>query len=193
MRRVTNTAFITASSIISRTVALQVTPGSACASVCHDSAQGDTPLRTSDIVCDDSDYFSSEAGVKFKKCEECLQTSKAVNGSESDISSFLCEPSVPWRNPLMPNLTSIQDNLRYASATCLFDYPEHRANSTASCDLDTACKPLQKAVETGLSSQTGAADFSYCSADDSAFHGSNIDNCVTCLQSSSSSYVANCE
>ncbi|KAI7776558.1 exo-alpha-sialidase neuraminidase [Diaporthe eres] len=172
MRRVNSSAFIAASSIISRTLALQVTPGSACASLCLDSAQRDTPLGTSDIVCDDSDYFSSEGGVKFKKCEECLQTSKAVNGSESDSSRFLY-------------------NLRYASATCLFNYPEHNANSTASCDLDTACKPLQKAVETGLSSQTGAADFSYCSADDSAFHGSSIDNCVTCLQSSSSSYVAN--
>lgn len=85
------------------------------------------------------------------------------------------------------------DNLRYASATCLFDYPKHRVNSTASCDLDSACKPLQTSLEAGLGTQTGAADFSYCSADDSAFHGSNINNCVTCLQSSSSSYVANCE
>lgn len=107
MRQVTSTAFIAASSIISRTLALQVTPGSACASVCLDSAQGDTPLGTSDIVCDDSDYFSSEAGVKFKKCEECLQTSKAVNKSESDSSRFLCEHFLPWRNLLMPNLTSI--------------------------------------------------------------------------------------
>ncbi|KKY33089.1 putative exo-alpha-sialidase neuraminidase [Diaporthe ampelina] len=139
---------------------------------CLDSTQGDAPLGTSDIVCDDVDYFSSETGVRFKKCEECLQASKAVNGSESDSSRFLY-------------------NLRYASATCLFDYPKHRANSTASCDLDTACKPLQTAVETGLGTQAGDSDFSYCSADDSAFYGSNIDNCVTCLQSSSSSYVAN--
>lgn len=86
---------IAASSIISRTLALQVTPGSTCAPVCLDSPQGDTPLNVSDIVCDDSDYFSSEAGVKFKKCEECLQASKAVNGSQSDSSRFLCESSVP--------------------------------------------------------------------------------------------------
>lgn len=105
MRRVTKTAFIAASSIISRALALQVTPGSACASVCLDSAQGDTQLDPSDIVCDDSDYFSSKAGVKFKKCEECLQTSKTVNGSESDSSRFLCEPSLPYRSLLMPNLT----------------------------------------------------------------------------------------
>ncbi|KAL1867455.1 hypothetical protein Daus18300_006299 [Diaporthe australafricana] len=92
---------------------------------------------------------------------------------------------------LMPNLTSAQDNLRFASATCLFDYPKHRANSTASCDLDTACKPIQTAVETGLTTQAEAGDYLYCSADDSAFHGSNVNDCVTCLQSSSSSYVAN--
>ncbi|POS79627.1 hypothetical protein DHEL01_v201991 [Diaporthe helianthi] len=172
MRRAIRTTLIAASPIIRRISALQVTTGSTCASVCLDSAQDVAPLGASDIVCDDAEYFSSEAGVKFKKCEECLQTSEAVDGLDSDSSRFLY-------------------NLRFASATCLFDYPKHRDNSTAYCDLETACKPLQTAVETSLNTKSGKSDFSYCSADHSAFQGSNVDNCVTCLQSSPSSYVAN--
>lgn len=35
-------------------------------------------------------------------------------------------------------------------------------------------------------------DYGYCSADEAAFYGSNIDSCVSCLQLSPQSYLANC-
>lgn len=70
--------------------ALQVTPGSSCASTCLSASSTTT---ASEIVCDDSDYFSP-AGVKFKDCLECLQTSEEATGSESDSSWLICKSSL---------------------------------------------------------------------------------------------------
>jgi hypothetical protein len=47
--------------------------------------------NSSDIVCDDVDYFSSTNGQKFKDCITCLQSSKATSGEEDDVSWFLCK------------------------------------------------------------------------------------------------------
>lgn len=93
----------------------------------------------------------------------------------------------------MALLTLLEDNLRYASAVCLYDYPTHRENWTETCDLQAACQPLQGAIETGLDLEANSSEFAYCSVDDSAFYGTGIDDCVSCLQSSPDSYVANCE
>lgn len=90
-------------SLLSSTTALQVTPGSACASVCLDSPDVDSMRATasttnsSDIVCDDVDYFSSSTGQKFKDCLTCLQTSNALSGEENDVSWFLCK--LPQNGP----------------------------------------------------------------------------------------------
>lgn len=79
------------------TLALQVAPGSSCGSVCLDLADGDpldpsaSTTNSSDVVCNDVDYFSSATGIKYKKCVECLQTSGHVEDTETDISWFLCE------------------------------------------------------------------------------------------------------
>lgn len=95
------TVFITALSLISAVSALQVTAGSSCASACLDSTTGDaldpaaSTTNSSDVVCYDVDYYSTAPGVKFKSCLECLQTSKDVNGSESDVSWFLCKCTYP--------------------------------------------------------------------------------------------------
>lgn len=151
--------------------------------------------------CDDSDYFSSPAGVKFKDCLECLQTSEEATGSESDSSWLICKSShslsitTPDREGKRAASSHIipQDNLRFASAVCLYDYPKHEKNSS-SCDLGSACLPLQTALETGLALATSPSSaFGYCSADNSAFYGTSIDDCVSCLQSSSDTYGANCE
>lgn len=84
--------------LLSSTTAIQVTPGSPCASVCLDSPDGGSAraastTNSSDIVCDDVDYFSSSTGQKFKDCITCLQTSNAVSGEEDDVSWFLCKLS----------------------------------------------------------------------------------------------------
>ncbi|KAG6356977.1 hypothetical protein INS49_014853 [Diaporthe citri] len=164
--------------LLSSTAAIQVTPGSSCASVCLDSSDGD-PMRaaasttnSSDIVCNDVDYFSSSTGQKFKDCITCLQTSNALSGEESDVSWFLY-------------------NLRYASAVCLYDYPGHKKTATTPCDLTSACAPLQGTLEYGSLDPENGTEYGYCQADDGVLYGANVDDCVTCLQSSSSTYLAN--
>lgn len=85
--------------LLSSTTAIQVTPGSPCASVCLDSPDGDSlreaasTTNSSNIVCDDVDYFSSTNGQKFKDCITCLQTSNSSSGEENDVSWFLCKLS----------------------------------------------------------------------------------------------------
>lgn len=81
--------------------ALQVTPGSTCASICLDNPESDPLQPTSstttvgDITCNDGDYESTSKGIKFKNCVECLQQSTAINGTENDISWFLCKTKAP--------------------------------------------------------------------------------------------------
>lgn len=164
--------------LLPSTTAIQVTPGSSCASVCLDSPDGDSTraaastTNSSDIVCNDVDYFSSSTGQKFKDCITCLQTSNALNDEENDASWFLY-------------------NLRYASAVCLYDYPDHKKTTTTPCDLTSACAPLQGALEYGSLEPENGTEYGYCQADDGVLNGTNIDDCVTCLQSSSSTYLAN--
>jgi len=77
--------------------ALQVAPGSQCAPVCLDQTGGNgldpnaSTTGVSNIICNDADYSTSAVGVKFKSCMECLQSSTAVSGTETDLGWFLCE------------------------------------------------------------------------------------------------------
>lgn len=59
--------------------------------------------------------------------------------------------------------------------------------------MDHACKPLQGAIESGNLVPSNETEYGYCQADDDAFYGTSIDDCVSCLQSSASTYTANCE
>lgn len=174
--------------ILSGTQALQVTPGSSCSDVCQSSSA----TNSSDIVCADVDYYSSSNGAAFKDCIECLQTSNATSDSENDVSWFLCKSLKERFQPILSMSNTATDNLRYASAVCLYDYPKHRENSTSSCDLEYACSPLQEALESGNLDPSNETEFGYCQADNNAFYGTAINDCVSCLQSSSSNYMANC-
>lgn len=95
--------------LLSTTTAIQVTPGSSCASVCLDSPDGDSmrevasTTNSSDIVCDDVDYFSSTNGQKFKDCITCLQTSNSSSGEENDVSWFLCKLS--YKKTAQPDIS----------------------------------------------------------------------------------------
>lgn len=106
--------------------------------------------------------------------------------------------SVSHQESILSNYTifvsnTAADNLRYASAVCLYDFPKHKENSTSSCDLEYACSPLQEALESGNLDPSNETEFGYCQADNNAFYGTAINDCVSCLQSSSSSYMANCK
>ncbi len=104
--------------VVSVVSALQVTPGSKCASVCLDKSNGDSldpnasNTKPSDIVCNDVDYWSTSVGVKYRTCLDCLQNSTTADTTESDISWYICqEPSLPD----FPRLFS--DSLKTTSST----------------------------------------------------------------------------
>lgn len=86
-----------AAALLSVSAALQVAPGSPCASACLDRSDGDardpnaSSTTVADIVCDDQDFTSTVKGLKFKECTECLQSSRHVNGSEADLYWYLCK------------------------------------------------------------------------------------------------------
>lgn len=75
---------------------------------------------------------------------------------------------------------------------CLYGYPDHKKTTTTPCDLNSACAPLQGALEYGSLGPENGTEYGYCQAGDGVLYGANIDDCVTCLQSSSSTYLANC-
>ncbi|KAI8958643.1 hypothetical protein F5Y11DRAFT_32022 [Daldinia sp. FL1419] len=158
---------------------LQVTPGSPCASVCLDHQDGDTgnpaasSTNSSDIACLDSDYGSSSTGIKFKNCLSCLKDSKAVSGSESDVSWFLY-------------------NLRYAVDVCVFGSPNAPKAISSPCDIDFGCAPLAESLKYGISNPSNASEFGYCTAGNSAFKNESVEACYQCFQASDNQvYLAN--
>ncbi|KAI0024464.1 hypothetical protein F4780DRAFT_725525 [Xylariomycetidae sp. FL0641] len=158
--------------------ALQVTPGSSCASMCMDNPESN-PLnadssRTTvgDISCKDSDYDSSKAGIKFKNCLDCLQNSNSTAETESDVSWFLY-------------------NIRYSVDVCLYGFPNGAKEISSPCDIDFACQPLKGALQAGNLSSTGD-QLEYCTADDGSFNSSQLDACYQCLVSTNDQkYISN--
>ena len=81
--------------------ALQVTPGSSCATFCLDHERTNafdhrfSTTNSSDIACEDLDFSTEEKGIKFKACLECLAKSKKVDEEEeeSDLHWYLCKSS----------------------------------------------------------------------------------------------------
>ncbi|KAJ1329678.1 cell wall integrity and stress response component [Microdochium nivale] len=161
--------------------ALQVTPGSACAAVCLDNTE-DNPNDPSmsattprDVVCTDSNYSTQAVGIKYKACQQCLQSSHVSKGSESDAAWYLY-------------------NLRYTLSVCMYSYPNISREQVVStpCNTEYACQPFNNALRVGIPhvGQTGSLD--YCEADGGVFTGSRFKGCVTCLQSSQDqTYLAN--
>lgn len=93
-------AFLFWAVLVKCTAALEVTPGSSCASFCLDDGEGDSldpfssSTKATDISCRDDQYSTDEAGIKFRNCIECLAKSERVDGEESDLHWYLCKPSI---------------------------------------------------------------------------------------------------
>ncbi|KAI1468556.1 uncharacterized protein F4812DRAFT_372841 [Daldinia caldariorum] len=158
---------------------LQVTPGSPCAAVCLDHPDDDaqnpaaSSTNSSDIACLDSEYGSSPAGIKFKNCLSCLKDSKAVSGSESDVSWFLY-------------------NLRYAVDVCVFGSLNALKTISTPCDIDYGCAPLAESLKYGISNLNNASEFGYCTAGNGAFKNESVEACYQCFQASDDQvYLAN--
>lgn len=90
-------AVIIAVVLLSPTTALQVSPNSACSSLCMDSLTSDASdpnasnTYGSDVVCKDSDYAISSIGYKFETCLNCLQGSSASSSKENDQQWYFCK------------------------------------------------------------------------------------------------------
>ncbi|OTA90249.1 hypothetical protein M434DRAFT_398126 [Hypoxylon sp. CO27-5] len=157
---------------------LQVTPGSQCAAVCLDQPDGDSQDPTAsttnsrDVTCLDGQYNATSAGIKFKNCLNCLQESKAVKGTENDVSWYLY-------------------NLRYTLDVCLFGFPNATKPVSSPCDIDYGCAPLAEALKYGLNTNNGT-EFGYCTAGNGAFSNSTIETCYQCFRSSADQiYLSN--
>ncbi|KND93539.1 hypothetical protein TOPH_01708 [Tolypocladium ophioglossoides CBS 100239] len=187
---------------ISRAVwALKVTPGSRCAASCLDSPTGnpfkasDSTTKSTDVSCKDLDYSTTDTGIKFRECLECLQTSKKVDKEESDLKWYICE----WPRPMgcdsvRPTLTKFPDNLRYTITTCLFSEPAPPPNGTvhSPCDIGQACKPLKAPLTDDGVKPVPQNAWGYCTANDGAFMGSNLSPCISCLQATQGeAYLSN--
>ncbi|KLU90031.1 hypothetical protein MAPG_08998 [Magnaporthiopsis poae ATCC 64411] len=161
-----------AAALLSVSAALQVAPGSPCASACLDRSDGDardpnaSSTSVSDIVCDDQDFTSTVKGLKFKECTECLQSSRHVNGSEADLYWYLY-------------------NLRYAANVCIFNYPAAVQNKSFACQIPQNCGALSGALKTGDLAPDNGTQLAYCTADGNKMsEGWARTGCHQCLATS---------
>ncbi|KJR83786.1 uncharacterized protein SPSK_04157 [Sporothrix schenckii 1099-18] len=161
--------------------ALRVTPGSACASYCLDNGDNNgqsanSTTTPSDIVCNDTDYWSTTVGTRYRNCLTCLQNSTAVNGLQSDVEWYLY-------------------NVRYAVDVCLFSSPgpsSSNSSTSSPCVLSGNCPSLQKALDTGNVNPSNETQYQYCTADGGVFGGTTLSNCAQCLQTNSEqTYLSN--
>ncbi|KAG8416136.1 hypothetical protein J3459_013759 [Metarhizium acridum] len=153
------------------TTALEVTPGSRCAVECLDSPGGnefsasDSTTTVDDISCKDLDYSTTDTGIKFRKCLDCLQHSKKVDKTESDLKWYIY-------------------NLRYTLTTCMYAAPKAVNNGTvaAQCNIDKACQAMKEPlIEPGFNANPNTT-WDYCTANNGAFMGPNLSPCISCLQ-----------
>lgn len=78
-------------------LALLVVGGSNCTSACF-SPPNVYNTNGSDIVCHDTEYNSTSAGVEFQACVSCEIQSQAIplTGEQSDLGWALCTLSSPF-------------------------------------------------------------------------------------------------
>ncbi|KAK8141958.1 hypothetical protein G3M48_009575 [Beauveria asiatica] len=163
------------------TTALQVTPGSPCASLCLvDSSSSSSPsnssgtakIRDDEIICSNRDY-ASEQGQKFQRCINCLQNSTYSQGSQNDQAWFMY-------------------NLQYAYAHCVFSYPNGNGIGPYPCMTSEACGPLNVTVRRNLANNTGTDPFNYCSYRGGSSFGGTFGKCLDCMKADREhGYVAN--
>ncbi|KAK8116599.1 exo-alpha-sialidase neuraminidase protein [Apiospora kogelbergensis] len=161
------------------TLALEVTPGSACAALCLNNPESD-PLNPasswtgpSDVTCSDDEYSTTSAGIKFKNCLDCLRDSRDAKNGETDMSWFLY-------------------NLRYSVNVCLYGFPNVSKPISSPCDINYACEPLKTSLRTGNLVPNNGTQLDYCDADGGKFMGPKLGSCLQCLQASTNQeYTAN--
>ena len=96
-------AFVGLAFYTRHTFSLSVTPGSQCESVCAAEDGTAEATSTSDVVCRDNEYDTTEEGRRFKGCVECLKNSEHTNRTNSDLSALLCSSTLAPA-PILPLL-----------------------------------------------------------------------------------------
>ena len=122
--------------------ALLVAEDSPCEIKCGNVLDATT---SDDIVCRRGDYESASAGIIFEQCVNCEASSTYTRGARlrrtSDLSSMLCT-SFPMRSASRWRCSSVSpqasnllyaDNMRYATAYCLFGDPDNDALGSSPC------------------------------------------------------------
>lgn len=74
--------------IASRVSAIHVADGSPCESLCGNVLDATT---SEDVVCDQNDYSSIDAGVVYQQCTSCeLESGYHSSSNETDVQWLLC-------------------------------------------------------------------------------------------------------
>jgi hypothetical protein len=194
------------------TLALQVTPGSPCADFCIDEKtldQSDPKSSNTDgddIVCNDFEFSSDNAGKKFQRCMTCLQGSDFVKGSESDLDWFLCTSCRRFTHQFRSDLETKQctdttmffiislDNLRYSFDYCVFGDMQASDVDSNPCATSEGCGRLTDALRDDMINSTDRSQYGYCEADHQAIHGEGFDKCLSCVSAEAThSYISNCK
>ncbi|KAH7318583.1 hypothetical protein B0I35DRAFT_246648 [Stachybotrys elegans] len=143
-----------------------VTPSSPCSSSCGNTNDA---TSTDEIVCSRSDYQLGNGAV-FQSCVECELSSTYQNNGTSDTQMMLY-------------------NMRYATSSCLFGFPENEAAVSTPCVTDRSCGAFQVALRFGNLS-TDFENYDYCAAWPTT-DTVDLDACQDCLRVSDQGYLAN--
>jgi hypothetical protein len=114
---------------LGRAAAIHVAAGSQCESLCgnvHDLTSPD------DVVCKESDYATSAAGMVFQQCTTCQLSSNYVSGRDSDLQWLLCKLILDGDDG-WATADVLTDNLRYAVSYCVYGYPENDEVTSNPC------------------------------------------------------------
>ena len=96
-------------------------------------------------------------------------------------------------NLMVSTLTvMIQDNMRYALSTCLFNFRNNSDSVSTPCSTSTACGPLKVAIGNADLVPKDEDTYSFCSADSHALLGESESKCTQCLRDSPEVYLSNC-
>ncbi|KAK2766663.1 hypothetical protein FQN54_005975 [Arachnomyces sp. PD_36] len=148
--------------------ALQGNPESPCASTCQEPTSNTT---ASDIVCNDSEYNSTDTGARFSDCVTCQLESTHVDPTSGATD-------VQWG----------LYNLRYSFSTCIYGFPEEIQSLSTPCQV--SCEDLRPAIEHELVNATSLTSYAFC--DIGTFEDDTITTCAECYSiTETERYLAN--
>ncbi|RAL15968.1 uncharacterized protein BO97DRAFT_315708, partial [Aspergillus homomorphus CBS 101889] len=153
--------------LASPVAALYATYGSPCYDVCSNP----TNTTSSEIVCLDESYNTTDTGRKFQECVSCELQSNYTD-TKTQISDF------SWG----------LYNLRFAFDTCVYGYPEDVDTVSTPCLV--SCLGLSPVFEFELLHPNQNNLRAYCAT--GQFADNHIDTCSNCYnRTSTQGYLAN--